>query len=263
MYQVFHEVKYKILEFVSGIPELWSLSCTCKQMKEIYGNESFSKLLLSRNLNIILKSFDLTMYDLRRMLKLQRGGSVLSGSSILQAYLGENWNSSDLDIYVGFKEYQFRGVVDSIMRIVPNCDIVSIKPNPYADMYLHKAVVEIDRKNGRKIQFIFVDNRDQPKHVRFIVKTFDLTIVQNYFDGERWKARFIKHILNRRMEFAQQLTNNRLDIRNVLRIKKYMSRGFMFYKTAKPHFIDPMAWMYIDDVFTSISENNNNENSEV
>ena len=258
LYQVFDELKYTILEFLPSIPDLWSLSCTCKQLREIYANENLSKNLLRRNLNIILKSFDLTMHDLGRVLKIQRGGSVVSGSCILQAYLGVNWNTSDLDIYIGFRDNQFLGIVDSIMRVVPNCDIVSIIPNPYAHLFLHKALIEIDRKNGRKLQFIFVDNRDQPKHVRFIVKTFDLSIVQNYFDGTKWRARYFKHILNRRMEFTQQITNNPLDIRNIMRIKKYMSRGFTFYKTEKPQYIDPMAWMYIDDVFESDAEKEGN-----
>ena len=58
--------------------------------------------MLLRNLDLVLREFHLNSLSMIRILS-STYGSILSGSSVLQAYLGEQWDSpSDLDIYIPY-----------------------------------------------------------------------------------------------------------------------------------------------------------------
>jgi hypothetical protein len=116
----------------------------------------------------------------------------------------------------------------------------------------------VNLRNGRKIQLIFVKatNNEEPS-ASYIVKAFDLTNVQNWFDGNTFHARYIDHVLTRTMEFASHRikgvatdgTSNQLPLE---RLEKYENRGFRFNipnNLPPPLFIDTHMWSQIQKVF--------------
>jgi hypothetical protein len=250
---VWHVIADALTQYLHSVIELKNLSCVSKDFCIIFANPNYVKFILERNLGIILRrSFDLSTAELKRFLRIQKG-SVLSGSLVLQAYTGDIWGDSDMDIYLPYLPSRYKNHEDAIMAAVPDCDFLTVLPvkEEYLMLGYHRAIVEVERPNGKKIQFIFVTSyRQNNPHVGRIVKTFDLTIVQNYYDGEVWRSKNIGHIIDRRMQLAtQHQFTASFSYRNVQRIKKYEGRGFTFVKTAKPLRICPMAWMYIDDVY--------------
>ena len=249
---VWHIIGDSLTQYLHSVTDLWNLSCVSKNFRIKFANPFYVKFILERNLAIILRrSFDLSTAELKSFLRIQKG-SVLSGSVVLQAYTGDIWGDSDMDIYLPYYPSRYKNNEDAIMAAVPNCDFLTVLPvkEEYLQLSYHRAVVEVERPNGKKIQFIFVTSyRQNNPHVGRIVKTFDLTMVQNYYDGELWRSRNIGHIFDRRMQLSTHPSTPRFSYRNVQRIKKYESRGFTFVKTEKPLRICSMAWMYIDDVY--------------
>ena len=240
-----------LLRFLPGVPEFWAISCCSKDLRNHYAHKVYAKYILERNLKGLLRSFGLTLENLQCILRVQRG-SVLSGSAVLQAYTGAFWESSDVDIYIPYKPHRFKAVLSGLMHVIPKCEFAAMIPlnKAYLNMNNHVAIVEVERSNAKKLQFIFVDNFLQTANVGAnVVKGFDLTIVQNYYDGNNiFRSKYFKHILHRVMEFSPLCTNY-IGYRNIVRIKKYEHRGYKFYKTLKPEEIDPLAWLYINDVY--------------
>ena len=66
-------------------------------------NRMHVRTILETNLQKVISRFKLTIEALQVIFKLHPG-TVLSGSSILQAYLGEQYESYDLDFYVPLQE---------------------------------------------------------------------------------------------------------------------------------------------------------------
>ena len=240
-----------LLRYIPGVPELWAISCCCKDLRNHYAHKIYVKYILERNLRGLLRSFGLTMTNLQDILQVQRG-SVLSGSAVLQAYIGAFWETSDIDIYIPYKAQRFKAVLDRLMDVIPSCEYATIVPRSkvYLNMSDYAAIVEVERPNGKKLQFLFVTNIDNSANVGpKVVNGFDLTIVQNYYDGNKnFRAKYFKHILDREMELSPHCPNV-LGYRNILRIKKYEQRGFKFIKTFKPEDICPLAWLYINDIY--------------
>ncbi len=248
--KVWHIMGDSLVNYLHSVPDLWALSCSSKDLRIKFANPFYVRFILNRNLGLILRrSYDLSTADLHNFLSIQRG-SVLSGSVVLQAYTGDIWGESDLDIYLPYLNCRYRAMQELIMKVVPNCDFAIVLPvkDEYAELANHVAIIEVQSPDGKRIQFIFCSSyRQSNLHVGKIVKTFDLTTVQNYYDGLNWKATHVGHILNRVMQLSNY--KNVIGFRNVQRIKKYEKRGFTFVKTEMPRNITPMAWMYIDDVY--------------
>ena len=247
------ECRDAILQFLPGVPELWALSKCSKTLRLHYEKKEYVLFILKRNMKILLQPFHLSFDHLLSFFRIQRG-TVLSGSSILQVYTGEFWESSDLDIYVPYKANRFKMHCNRIMHLVPTCEFLSIvNPTKFYNMTTHQAMVEVDRPNGKKIQFIFHETllSSTERIGLSIVQTFDLTMLQNFFDGKRWRAKYFNHIVQRIMEFSPKACNSviYLGIKNIIRIKKYQSRGYTFIKSFRPEHICPMAWLYVEDMY--------------
>ena len=227
-------------------------------------------------------------------------GSILSGSSVLQAYLGEQWDSpSDLDIYIPYdatsnltdkfvanaiesvsSNFSSFYTSSTIQRRISSQSSTLLTTTDYRitridGPYIHESVngkiVQINLRNGRKIQLIFVKTYwyHEPTRERadYIVKLFNLTVVQNSFDGERFHSRYIDHLLHRKMEFTSHWPDNAtatdgtvndfpwwvpppdarpIDEANIARLQKYERRGFRFDILSRlPLWTTPLAKMYL------------------
>jgi hypothetical protein len=291
-----------VLPYIGSVKDYIALVNTCFTMSDILGRKDTLKYvvkrMLLRNLDIILGSFHLNNDRLRSVLS-AIPGSILSGSSVLQAFLGEKWPYSDLDIYiphntdVPLADATINNVITALKNNLLPVDHDStdghqpqqpqqpqeeqeedIRVDTIYGPYIHEAVdgclSQVNLRNGRKIQLIFVKatNNEEPS-ASYIVKAFDLTNVQNWFDGNTFHARYIDHVLTRTMEFSSHRmkgvatdgTSNQLPFWfpinvlgsvNLVRLEKYENRGFRFNipnNFPPPLFIDPHMWSQIQKVF--------------
>ena len=301
-----------VLPYIGSVKDYIALVNTCFTMSDILARKDTLKYvvkrMLLRNLDIILSSFHLNNDRLRSVLS-AIPGSILSGSSVLQAFLGEKWPFSDLDIYiphnadVPLADTTINNVITTLKtNLLPIIDDndehhqpqqlqqpqlpqqlpqqpqeeegEDIRVDTIYGPYIHEAVdgclSQVNLRNGRKIQLIFVKatNNEKPS-ATYIVKTFDLTNVQNWFDGNTFHARYIDHVLTRTMEFASHRikgvatdgTSNQLPTWfpinvlgsvNLERLEKYENRGFRFNipnNFPPPLFIDTHMWSQIQKVF--------------
>ena len=94
-----------MLLYLESVKDYWALANTCRRYHAAFKSKplvSNVKRLLLRNLDLVLREFYLNSLSMSRILS-STYGSILSGSSVLQAYLGEQWDSpSDLDIYIPY-----------------------------------------------------------------------------------------------------------------------------------------------------------------
>ena len=120
-----------------------------------------------------------------------------------------------------------------------------------------------------EIQLIFVKVTTEEPSVSYVLKAFDLTNVQNSYDGHTFHARYIDHVLNRTMELASPRrsgvatngTSNALPlwcpttiigVKNLERIEKYENRGFQFHipdNLNPPVYIVPHIWFQLQKMF--------------
>lgn len=198
-------------------------------------NSILVQTVLFQNLSRLLTRFNLTVGNIQNILELHQG-TVLSGSTILQAYMGTVYKKYDLDFYIPLRTetYNFlRGCVNvkidrnreylirSVSTVVEYFGLPSGKytsarlmvsqyfPEHFGFVLELIQEAEYISRSGRtkhrlnKVQFIFVhmDKYSYPMEVScdFVVDYFDLSIVQNYYNGKCFCARHIKHILEKQM----------------------------------------------------------------
>ena len=92
--------KFLVGSYLNGIPELIQLSRTSKYMKETFFRPKFKRLILYRNLESLLLPFEIDMAVFKNLL--HRTEAILSGSLVLQCFIGAKWEDSDVDIYLPY-----------------------------------------------------------------------------------------------------------------------------------------------------------------
>ena len=249
--------KYLIGSYLNGVPELINLSRTSTVMRAVFYRKKLFTFILNRNLESLLLPFGIQLRVLQALL--ESTGAVISGSIVLQAYIGANWEGSDLDIYV--RDYRKRkhgkkqlnkyrsSFSNFVLDKKKNCTARKLYNNSEVFNHIGEINELHNSENGRTVQIISVSVWSLRK-VRNVVRTFDLSIVANYYTGSTWKFLFFHHILNRRMLFLPRLPYTRpLGRSNFVRILKYMNRGFRFVKRDKPISIHDGLWNVLDEAF--------------
>ena len=292
----------ELCQYIGSVRDYWALANTCQRYNIALKSEplvSNVKKMLLRNLDLVLRSFHLDSRAMRKILSATYG-SILSGSSVLQAYLGEQWDEpSDLDIYIPYNGLRYLSdriilavvdmVTDNFLSIStaandtaknrePTISLENENTNssqtdyrvstiygPYIHESINGKIAQINLKNGRKIQLIFVKTfffDEDTAH--YVMKAFDLTVVQNSFDGICFHSRYINHVLHKKMEFTSYYPGSQatdgtpntlpywvpeharlIDEQNILRLQKYERRGFAFVLSRMPLRIQPFAKMYL------------------
>jgi len=223
-------------------------------------NRIHVRTILNTNLQKVLSRFMLTLEEVQVIFK-THPGAILSGSSILQAYLGEQYESYDLDFYIPLKEhseeflkttlrtrsteYGSQGTIRYFDRVTPKIlKYCGLPTNQYSSFYLkyseyfptHQGfILELTQDqvhvtiNGKekpkRIQFIFVKmgTRKYPPETTcgFVINTFDLSVVKSFYDGNSFHTRCIKDILNRTMTLFTEWFVDKVNAVTMLRIIKY------------------------------------------
>lgn len=180
--------------------------------------------------------------------------SVVSGSILLQAFLGEEWES-DLDIYLPFINNE--QVTDHIWSLINGINregasdwgiLRNIIGPTEARAYLAKYLlymIETKTYRGReKVQYMLVDmSLIRPHNVSCsqVTKSFDLSIVQNYYDGNCFHFGHVNDILKRQMHTTAYAWVGK---KALFRINKYENRGFTYKFTGRKRKYISKATLY-------------------
>ena len=260
--------------FIASAADLVALSQTCRWLSNVLRQSRLLRYILDQNLANQLARFNLRIQDIQNLFSLHRG-AVLSGSTVLQAYTGDHWLNSDIDLYIPYKldielffsarfpQFQ-SNLHDNTPTSIQNVEEViellktfglpvdyfskaTIISNQYAPLHvkfmlefemntLDRQILKpnsaVDINMMRKIQLIFIDMEIYPQFsdCGSIIHFFDLSIVQNYYDGSSFHSTFIQHILRREMTLTTDYNGIQRIYPPVMhRITKYVyQRGFIF-----------------------------------
>lgn len=158
---------------------------------------------------------------------LKKSEALVSGGCVTKSLFEttEDWYGSDVDIYVNSKN-----VLPLRDWLISQCE--KIVPKARASLYCNSFLkrnnvikVQSLTVNGYSFDLMHVRNKSNPVNV---VKNFDLTCCQNYFDGEKVMCLFPELTLQKKTllnpEYGECLINGNPFTRS--RIQKYMARGF-------------------------------------
>ncbi|KAF8347121.1 hypothetical protein F5887DRAFT_882091, partial [Amanita rubescens] len=166
-----------------GVTDIFRLSRTCHGLYELTEWYWKSMISLSRILKPYVSS-DEEVEDFRRMMRTT--GAIISGSSALQAFTREQYDDSDLDVYV---EDTKRDIVHSILermgysRLESNIGTKdSLDPNdgyPGKTEILH-VVTYVKSRSNRVVQVIYTS-----KAPIFAILQFHSTCVLNFITDSK------------------------------------------------------------------------------
>lgn len=196
--------------------------------KDING---FTKVLLTDNNNINVElnllKFNLSKWfpqdKILTFINLLNNNFVITGSSILKMIHTFESESSDLDLAI-YKDVD----IEDLLHLLHDTGFEKFKsyysniPNDSEYMInisLNKHIKEIHQyyKDKKKIDIIILNK----KPFNYI-KSFDLKIVMNYFDGDGFYLLHPENVINKN----ENLNHIPIDDKNYLRIEKYLDRGF-------------------------------------
>ena len=133
-----------------------------------------------------------------------RNQMILSGSIVVQSLLGETWNKSDVDIFCTWKSAPLVR-----QRLIKKFDLVrvpSLSPYMEGDINLRNPdspaaaihSVEVYKPRNKKKDYRTIDlviGQPESHNALDIIKSFDLTICQSFFDGKNLKMLSPSHSL--------------------------------------------------------------------
>jgi len=251
--------KFLVGSYLNGVPELVKLSRTSKYMHDTFYRKKFVKLILYRNLASLLLVFEIDIAAFKDVMESTE--AIISGSIVLQSFIGEKWQDSDVDIYLPFlgKTQRSNIVLKKYLDYLKNFILLkSKKKSKYINeqckytneiCYVRHIHEFYHRTTCNKVQLIYV-SKSLLGSVQNIVRSFDLSIVANYFTGTHWRFYHSKNILTRTMEFQPQLPYaSKLRKASFYRIIKYMKRGFRYKKNTRPRRITDGLWNILDKTF--------------
>lgn len=256
-----------------SIVDAWNLSLTCKCQRKIFNNlviKIFKFHLLNR---LKSKSKKLTIekifnnkhngiydginYDVKDI--------VITGSTLWSILLNEEWENSDIDIFVGAnidKDKQFYGIYDSsiskfgkllgyklLNTFVDDSKIKNWKISSGVLMY-ESCVTKLINKSGEKLFDIVIHNIN---NLYQKINQFDIVGCSCYYNGKELYISNPKETLNKKSFINESLINPN-------RILKYMNRGIIFtnlsdYKDELKEYLKSIRYnkKYLQDISENFS----------
>ena len=237
--------KHTICEYIDSVQTLWALENVSWDLSNSIKLPILVRTILERNLNKLLHKYASSLPRISNFLNAHQN-SVVSGSILLQAFLGEEWPAADLDIYLPFIDIE--QVTDSDKRWSLINGIIREKASDWgmlrniigpteAHKYLAKYLLYVIEtttlRSKGKVQYMFVDMSSLRPHngsCSQVTIRFDLSIVQNYYDGNRFHFGHVNDILKRQMHTTAYAWVGK---KALFRIKKYENRGFTYRFTGR------------------------------
>ena len=196
--------------------------------KDING---FTKVLLTNIDNINVESNILKFYlskwfpknNIITFINLLNNNFVITGSSILKMIHTFKSEDSDLDLAI-YEDVDIEDLLyllheTGFKKIKSYYSNISIDSEYINNLTLNRSIKEIHQyfKNGKKIDIIILNT--SPIHY---IKSFDLKIVMNYFDGNGFYLLHPENVINKK----ENLKHIPIEYSHYIRIEKYVYRGF-------------------------------------
>lgn len=194
-------------------------------------NSGFTKVTLvdddNINVELNLLNFYLSQWfphdKIMRFINLLNDNFVITGSSILKMIHTFASESSDLDIAI-HKDVD----IEDLLHLLHDTGFDNFKTyysnipedSEYINnLSLNKHIKEIHQysKNNKKIDVIILNTKPYN-----YIKSFDLKIVMNYFDGKHFYLLHHENVINKK----ENLNHIPIDYKHYIRIEKYLYRGF-------------------------------------
>jgi predicted nucleotidyltransferase len=150
---------------------------------------------------------------------------AISGSFIMQCILGEDWEESDIDLYLFDEEndnyFDVMGIDKEVLTYEQKKEIM----DSYGNFIDIRKI--INRKiYDKKIQAIYVPTQTRNEFKSFVLDNFDLNICKNIFQIVDGKEMVYVHDLTGLINRREVVDGNYMRDKKKGRIEKYKSRGF-------------------------------------
>lgn len=169
--------------------------------------------------------------------------AVVSGSSVIQAILSENWINSDLDIYINPDDLEairkkltdsgyFENVPEENNRGLPYGNMKVVKFYKYRDIEANCNVKYFDAGERVRDRVLKIDIVMTDIPIDDFVNNFDLDICRNSFDGTTLKIGNIDSVLNKTAKYSDNDRWTKIKCESGLislkqiRVDKYRYIGF-------------------------------------
>jgi hypothetical protein len=252
-----------LIGWICSINDLWALANSCKLLSREYKTSQYARIILENNLTSLLSRFGSNILHVQHILGTVPG-SMLSGSVVLQCYLGERWLDSDLDIYIPYDAKQMNKVTHSFttenfLSTDSNRSVAKILTgSEYHKIIFCPRLVTYEEYNSEanSLQLIYIDmntetwystakknninfpyNRKEIQKLSkklshngpYIIDFFDMSVLQNFFDGRKFLARNINDILQKTFCLNTVLSHAQMKCQKQSERKgKYELRGLQF-----------------------------------
>ena len=161
--------KHTICEYIDSVETLWALTNVSWDLSNSIKLPILVRTILKRNLNKLLHKYASSLPRLSNFLNAHQN-SVVSGSILLQAFLGEEWPAADLDIYLPFSDIEQVtdsdkrwSLINGIIRKkvsdwgMPRNIIGPTEAHKYLAKYLLYVIETTTLRSKGKVQYMFVD----------------------------------------------------------------------------------------------------------
>lgn len=256
---LFSDPLLEIIQYMSpkDVLNIINSSIECKKIIKYYHFHQIILKEINRRLKLIFKDY----YDEFKK-QLQDNQAIISGSFILQCILGEDWEDSDVDIYVPIRNsqskytyledflYRHLAQIEYHCREYNNNNIEGTRKYAcYNEKYFNKVKCSVNpntlyrffsnsynciEPNTRHIQIIRLNCTSIEEIKKFILNDFDFDIVKNSYyikdDIEYLTIYNLKDVLSKTTLFKVSQTY----LPELNRKKKYEHRGFKFFYDLYP-----------------------------
>lgn len=235
--------KEALCKFLDSVETLWALACVNTDLRNNLKQAWLVKIILEQNLDKLLIKFGSSLPSIKLFIS-SYPGCIISGSIIAQAFLGVEWEDSDLDIYMFSDKDGYRfAKPDKRLQLFKRPDLKDdnvqhyrcLQNSSYLPKYVKYIVEARTRIEQKTIQFIFVQKKSTHSPTTnsscsYVVPKFDLSMIQNYYDGSNFHFGYVKNLIKKEM----RATHCRwVGKRALPRIQKYQLRGFSFKMTGR------------------------------
>lgn len=154
---------------------------------------------------------------------------VISGSFIIQSILGEQWDGSDIDIYVTGQKIPL--TIEFFLHNTMNFTLRTLLDNTYikeGDKLKITSIKDFQTFENKRIQIICINTDNSYNSVKnYIHETYDYDICKNLYYVDKTEHLSIYHpndIYNKKINYDLNQENSKNNI--LIRYKKYRNRGF-------------------------------------
>lgn len=198
-----------LISYLGGLCDLVHCGTVNVFLGKVCRKSSALRTMMLRNMHKKILSFHLITSELNAVMQLTN--SIIGGSTALSFVTGDN-HAGDLDVYtpIGYGN-AWRRFLEQNQYMICNGRHRGIDvPSPNAQRYLDVGIEAVHRYEHREkfgaIEIILMHEGYSPREA---ISNYDLSFLQNYYDGCTFFIQFPQHVLERKGVF--NIVSSRFD----------------------------------------------------